>query len=640
MLIPEFPKSLKKHLFEALLVLGFFLLPVQIFCQPESTIDSLILVYEKTNKTDTVSLELLRTISFKSKNNEIRIKYAKELVERAEALQHNIYIHRGHLQLGQALKKSGNLSEATAHLFKSAQFARRGNYLKGEAGAYIALAGVYTVNKNYSNSQNYFNKAIKILRVLNDSTTLATALLNSGDNLYNDENLDSALIYLSESETIFRNINLNIGIAYSMGNIGLVYAKKNKVERAQTHLKQAIDILADEGEYYPIIVYNISMADIYAEQDRIDAAIKLVEDNLQIAINNGLKEQIRDANLKLSELYNQKDNLEKAFYHQSQYLVYRDSINNEETIRKMADLRADYEIGQKQAEVDLLEEQQKRQNIVFIGLLVIIALLVIMVFLYYRNYKRKQALNMIITERKEEAEAQRDQLEAINETKEKFLSIISHDLLGPVNSFKGLSTIMQASIEQQNVADLKQIHKLFDDSVENLSTLLTNLLDWSVTQQGAIPYNPEEINVAELVNELLHLFSNMALNKDINLSSTVGDKILVWADVNSLKTILRNLTSNAIKFTDQGGQITISAILHDDKVGIQVTDSGVGMAQEKIDELLAKDNFKRSSGTKGEKGVGLGLQLVKEFTEMNKGSMSIESTEEVGTKITVYLPVV
>ncbi|RUA31369.1 MAG: hypothetical protein DSY77_13135 [Bacteroidetes bacterium] len=269
---------------------------------------------------------------------------------------------------------------------------------------------------------------------------------------------------------------------------------------------------------------------------------------------------------------------------------------------------------------------------------VIIILLGLVSFLYYRNSRRKQTLNLILKDRKEEAEAQRDQLEAINETREKFLSIIAHDLMGPVNSFKGLSAIMKMSIEKQDKKDLLEIHQVLNKTINNMSNLLTNLLDWSVTQKGSVPYLPEKLYIHQLSAELIDLFFNTAENKKISLKSEITTDLAVWADENSVKTILRNLVSNALKFTEDGGSIELSAEKKDGFIAIKVKDTGMGMAQEKINMLLAENHFERSQGTKGEKGVGLGLQLVKEFTQMNKGKIEIESQIHRGTTFVVYLP--
>jgi signal transduction histidine kinase len=351
-----------------------------------------------------------------------------------------------------------------------------------------------------------------------------------------------------------------------------------------------------------------------------------------------LKEQIRDANLKLSELYDAQNDYQKAYFHQSQYLVYRDSINSEEKIREIADLRTEYEVGQREAEIALLKTEQKNRYVTFISMALIIVLLSILSFLYYRNSRKRQTINSLLNEKKEEAEAQRDQLEAFNETRVKFLSIIAHDLMGPINSFKGLSYLMNESIKSQNQNDLIDIHASFDKTINNTSKLLSDLLDWSVTQQGKIPYQPEKIALKSLSSELTDLFSNMAEAKEISLKTDIPDGLNLWADVNSTKTILRNLVSNALKFTTEGGEINITAREEGSFIRIDISDTGLGMPQSKIDMILSDNKFERSEGTKGESGIGLGLQLVKEFVEMNKGKLEIVSEFDKGTSFSVYLP--
>lgn len=222
-------------------------------------------------------------------------------------------------------------------------------------------------------------------------------------------------------------------------------------------------------------------------------------------------------------------------------------------------MRTEYEVNQRQTEIELLKAEQKNQYIIFASMAIIIILLAIASFLYYRNSRKKQTLNLILNERKEEVEAQRDQLEAINETREKFLSIIAHDLMGPVNSFKGLSAIMKMSIEKQDKKDLLDIHQVLNKTINNMSNLLTNLLDWSVTQKGSVPYLPEKLYIHQLSDELIDLFFNTAESKKISLKSEITTDLAAWADENSVKTILRNLVSNALKFTEEGGSITLSA---------------------------------------------------------------------------------
>jgi signal transduction histidine kinase len=616
----------------------FFSLLIPAYSQNQILADSLIEVLKEYKEQDTIRLELLRKIAKNERDLNKSIDYAEKLIQLSELLENPIYLHRGHLQKGQILREKGDFSEAINSLFKAAKAAEKANYKAGKGASYITLADVYSVNDNHKNSTLYYKKAISILRQEQDSVLLATALLNAGDEYLNAKKLDSALLYFEESGKIFQEVEYLIGTAYNLGNMGMVHALKGEHQIAKNKMDLATVILRDMGDFYPIAVYDLYIADIYKEDNDLERAIEYAQHSLEVSKEHSLKEQIRDANLKLSELYDAQNNYQQAYFHQSQYLVYRDSINSEEKIREIADLKTEYEVSQRETEIQLLKTEQRNQYIIFASMALIIILLGLVSFLYYRNSRKKQTLNLILKERKEEVEAQRDQLQSINETREKFLSIIAHDLMGPINSFKGLSSIMKMSIDSQDIKDLNDIHKVFDKSVNNLSSLLTNLLDWSVTQQGDIPYNPEKIDFNKLNHELIDLFFNMAEAKEIRLKSEIPNGLYLWADANSVKTIFRNLISNALKFTDEGGNITISAEKSNSFIAIKVQDSGIGMPPSKIDMLLAENHFEISQGTKGEKGVGLGLQLVKEFVAVNKGKMKIESEIDKGTTFIIYLP--
>lgn len=624
--------------YKTYLTIGFIFFVNVVASKDQNRADSLITLLNSNYYEDTTRLKILTEILINHTNPDVRLGYGEEALQIAEELGDTEGIFNVLTEVAHAHRLKGNLHLSLEAFFEALKYAKILKDPRLEAVVYGASASVYRVQEDYENAINYSRLSLSKFREINDSLNLAKNLLNLGE-IYRELNsLDSALIYYQESSEIFKNIDFNLGSAYNLGNIGLVLATQGKNDEAANYIIRATQILAEFGDFYPIAVYDTYMSDIYLEKGDFKRALQYAQHSLDISLEHGLKEQIRDASLKLSKLYELQQEYQQAHNYQKQYLAYRDSINNEETIRKMADLRTEYEVSQKQVEIDLLESRQRMQYILFASMGTVIILLAILAFLYYRNNKRKQMLNIIITERKEEVEAQRDQLEAMNETREKFLSIIAHDLLGPVNSFKGLSTIMRFSIDQNDTNTLNEIHTQFDKSVNGLSNLLTDLLDWSVTQQGDIPYNPEKVDLKELSDELINLFQNMAATKKIELSSSISQSIFMHVDRNSVKTILRNLVSNAIKFTKEGGLINLSATNRNGFVEISVIDTGIGMTKEKQTKLLNSFDYNRSWGTEGEKGLGLGLQLVKEFTKVNKGRMNIESEENSGTTITISLP--
>ncbi len=230
------------------------------------------------------------------------------------------------------------------------------------------------------------------------------------------------------------------------------------------------------------------------------------------------------------------------------------------------------------------------------------------------------------------------EIQAQKKLKDRFFSIISHDLRGPVSSFHGITQVFKMYLEKGKYDQLKHTLTEVDKASTNLSRLLDNLLNWASQELSEIPYNPEIINVKSMIDELFEGFESAANAKHINLKNEVDGTIETWSDVNSTVTIFRNLIHNALKFTQEGGGIIVSAAKEEDQVKISVADSGVGMPPERVESLFVLSDKSSTYGTKGEKGVGLGLQLVNEFTKLNLGELTVESEVGVGTTFHILLP--
>ena len=222
---------------------------------------------------------------------------------------------------------------------------------------------------------------------------MASAISNAGDEYQNYGNFDSALLYFNESKIIFDKINYSTGKAYSLGNIGMVYANTGENHLAEKNINEAIRILESAENYYPICVYLIAMSDIYQHKKDEKTALNYAKRSLNLAELFGLKEQIGDANHKLSDLYKASGNSSEALKYYKNYISYRDSVNDIKTVQQMADLRTDYEVSRKQAEVDLLNQEKRNQRIMVISLSIILGLTAIILgtlFWYYRAISREK----------------------------------------------------------------------------------------------------------------------------------------------------------------------------------------------------------------------------------------------------------
>jgi len=613
------------------------MLPFLANAQNKALADSLVKVYHN-DPEDSVINEILYGISMYHTNQDSTIYYGNLLIKHASVDSQFFFLFQAYLNIGHAYKRKGELEQALTSYFLAEKNARAEDGLSRTGAIYVAIGDIYADSNNRTTAVLYYNRAIELLRTPNDSVTLAIALMNAGTVYYDNDILDSALLYFRESGEIFRLRGYEIGSAYTLANIGELYAKQGKNELATETINKGIKLLEKFGDNFAIASLYVSMADIYIEKGEFSKALVYAINCLQIGEEGGYKELIRDANLKLSEVYGLSEDYENAYKHQTQYLVYRDSINNTETTQKLADLRTEYEVSLKQNEVDILEQEKHTQAIIGYAMAAVLLLIILLAIFIYRTSMQRKLVNAQLARQKSTLESQRDQLEGLNNTKDRFFSIISHDLRGPVNAFTGVGELIRNLINESAYDELVETTDQIDQSTTELSSLLDNLLNWAVTQQGEFPYNPEQINLADIGAELQGVFKNMSTAKDIALIIDLAPEVSVWADKNSTRTILRNLVNNALKFTEKGGKITLSAKHEGQQTLITVSDNGIGISKDRLASLFQLQDKKRTWGTEGEKGLGLGLQLAQEFAAMNKGSISVSSEVNIGTTFTVKLP--
>ena len=539
---------------------------------------------------------------------------------------------KGYISLGTAYRRKGDLENSLKYLFKSANIAEREGLDKSLGEVYGEISNTFLRrNNDVDNAIIYNNKAINIFKKTGDRQQLGLILLNTGFNYYENNDYDSATSYCEQANNIFREIGLKIGIAYSIGNAALIKFKNGDLLNAEKDLLVAINMLEPLGDAYGKADFLNQLGSVYESQGKSENAIRTFEESLQISRKYDLKEQMSDGLLQLSILYEVKKDYKGSLNSIKEHFLVRDSISNAATVRKLSDLRTEFEVGQKQTEVDLLTAEKKTQQIITWAIAAFALVLIILAGIIYKYYKAKETINCIL-------ESQKYELERLNETKDKFFSIISHDLRGPISAFQGVGRLIKFAVKKDKKDYLLELSDDIDESASRLSSLLDGLLSWSLQQRGHFPNVPEKVLLKSMVEDLIGTFKNTAASKGIVLSATFDEQIELWVDRNTTETIIRNLINNALKFTEDGGSVSLHTSIDDTNAKIEVIDSGVGIPQEKLDRLFNLNENKSTYGTSGEKGLGLGLQLVYEFIEMNKGSIEVYSEEGEGTRFIIRLP--
>jgi PAS domain S-box-containing protein len=246
-----------------------------------------------------------------------------------------------------------------------------------------------------------------------------------------------------------------------------------------------------------------------------------------------------------------------------------------------------------------------------------------------------------ISERKRaelELKENEEKLVQLNLDKDRFISILGHDLRSPFNNLLGLSELLSKNIHKYDIDKIEKLANGINKSARNTNNLLDDLLKWAMAQQGNIPFNPENVSLTDVCNDVLITLNPIADAKTIVINCLAKDHLNVFADNDMLKTVLRNLVSNAIKFTNNGGAISINAEQADSKVTISVSDNGVGIPPENLSKLYNISEVLTTKGTAKETGTGLGLLICKEFVEKHGGVIWVESEVGKGSEFRFTLP--
>ncbi|GAK54476.1 response regulator receiver sensor signal transduction histidine kinase [Candidatus Moduliflexus flocculans] len=243
-----------------------------------------------------------------------------------------------------------------------------------------------------------------------------------------------------------------------------------------------------------------------------------------------------------------------------------------------------------------------------------------------------------VKKRTAELEAQKQALALANASKDKFFSIIAHDLRTPFNGLIGMTQLFSENIEAYSLDDLKKGFEALQKTSKTVYELLENLLTWSRLQRGAIDYFPQEISPHRVAGTAIALFQANMEHKQIAIFNNLSPTVMVYADLNMINTVFRNLLSNALKFTPTGGAIHLSERENNEYIEIMVSDTGIGMKPEELEKLFRIDVKFIRVGTSGEKGTGLGLVLCKELVAQNHGNLWAESEAGKGTTFRFTLP--
>ena len=338
---------------------------------------------------------------------------------------------------------------------------------------------------------------------------------------------------------------------------------------------------------------------------------------------------------------------------------YNDSINVTMTNKQLLDMQLNFEMLSQQSkvhrqeiEIALLKKDNlnkelnaTKNRLLIIVLLILMLFILSLVILYYNRFQMKHKTALMLQEKYDIIEStnqklkqSEEELRKMNKTKDKFFSIMAHDIKNPLGGMVTITDMAKTDFGNLADDDKKEMFEAINKSSKQLYTLLENLLQWSRSQTGRIPYRPVELQLSEIAENNIELQKANANKKNIIVINLVENTLKAKGDLEMVTLITRNLISNAIKFTGDGGRVVISAKQKDNKAEICVEDSGTGVSEENLQKLFRIDIQLVTPGTNNETGTGLGLILCKEFVQKNGGEIWVESEEGKGSRFFFTLP--
>ncbi len=381
-------------------------------------------------------------------------------------------------------------------------------------------------------------------------------------------------------------------------------------------------------------------------------AIKYANLAAEIAETIDSKANQFEAYINLSKSYEAIGDFEKAFDFLAKSNGIHIELTNAEIQQKVADITLKYDYDKKlqevenQRKIDLAKQKASidLQNMIIAIISIAVFLLVVLSIFLINSVRTKKKKNELLTEQKKSIDLQNAQLEELNQklnelndTKDKFFSIIAHDLKNPIYSLNTMAQIVDSEYETMDETEKKDFIGHISRSSSHVYSLLDNLLTWSRSQRNQIKYLPIEGNIVDFLKTSFDGIEIQVSDKDIEFFLDL-ENTTIYSDVNLLNTIVRNILSNAIKFTPPKGQIKVSGKVSEGYFLLSIKDSGVGMTKEKLDTLFTTGKNVSTPGTNNEKGTGLGMIISKEFAIKNGGDIKVTSIQGEGTEFTVYIP--
>ncbi|WP_375324869.1 ATP-binding protein [Flagellimonas sp. GZD32] len=653
----------------------------------------------RTVNSDSARISVLKNISWEYLNNRGDLETAKKYIDSFNTISKNNKMPWGisiaHYQYAVLDRQKGNYGSALEHIEEYLDYSRQTNkpfsvanglYQKavildnlGDMGKSLEI--YYDILKIYQEHNDPFSiattqnaigeilkntgkmdeamenyqSALKIFSDLGDKIEMANCLFNIGDTYLQQENYMEARSYFFRALQLDEEMNSDWGKAFDYEAIGKVYGHQKNYSQSLDYHQRALELREKLGMKLELAMSHNQIALIHLELKNYPLAKENIERAIQISEEIGAKTQLQENYELLSKIHEASGEYEQALAFKNEAISLKDSLFNVAKSKQIEELQVRYDTEkqqnaiaslQKDAEInDLRLERQKTLR----NFIIAIAIGTMLAFLYsFRRFKQKQREKQVLDEKKRAIEVEKKrteiekqrvlELEKINTLKDEFLANTSHELRTPLVGIIGLSEGLKDGVAGKMSKSALQNLEMIINSGKRLSHLVNDILDFSKLKNKDLNLSIKPVDIYAISNIVLRLSRPLTQDKKLKLINSIPkDTPLIDADENRLQQIMHNLIGNAIKFTEKG-VITLHAAVNKEMLSISVSDTGIGIPDDKIDRIF--DSFEQVDGSTEREygGTGLGLSVTKKLVELHGGTITVDSKKGKGSIFTFTLP--
>ncbi len=566
------------------------------------------------------------------------LKYLKEINDSLDmAITSN--------NLGLIYYEQAKFDKALLHFYNSLRINESLNNKKGIANSYQNIGQLYKQIKNNEQAKQNLKQSLELFTQLNHQSGIAQSLLLLGEINIDFKNYPDAIDAFNKCLNIYKERGDIKGMADAHLQLGNIYYYLGKQHLAENDFAKSLELYEKIENTRGIINTKLELAQHALNSNNYSKAYKLSESVSKISAQNKMTEEEYEALNFMALAALKLGNHKKAANLFYEAKIISDTLLNRKLINEVSQIQMQHEFEKliqthKYEENKLKLQQQERVSYLnrVRNILIVFSVIVsILVIITIREHRVQVNKNKLLSKEKERNKQnlkllakQKEELTNANKTKDKFLSIIGHDLRNPFNAISNFATLLNTDSGTLDDDEVKEYIQIIKDASTNATHLLDNMLEWGLSQSDNFKIKPESFNINDIINGNIMLIKEQLRQKRINLTEDLDGIHYIKADKNMLNTIIRNILGNAVKFTHNEGSVTIRTKNNETSVTIEIEDSGVGMSEEKIESILNKD-FNNAENI-GSVSNGLGLILCVDFLKKHNHELHIKSQINRGSK--------